>query len=92
MEPKSFYDAFAGYYDLIFEDWEQSMQRQGAFIAELIARELPDATDVRVLDAAAGIGTQSLPLARAGFHVASRDLSSAAIQRLSREAEARDLA
>ena len=88
-DPKSFYDAFATYYDLIFEDWEQTMLRQGAFITELIARELPAVTNVRVLDAAAGIGTQSLPLARVGFQVACRDLSAAAIGRLACEAEKR---
>lgn len=90
-DPKSFYDSFAAYYDLIFENWEQSMQRQGSFIAELISRQLPGVSDARVLDASAGIGTQSLPLALAGFQVASRDLSTAAIERLSREAKTRNL-
>ncbi len=88
---ESFYDAFAEHYDLIFEDWEQSMTRQGAFIAQLIADELPDAPDLTVLDAAAGIGTQSLPLALRGFRVLCRDLSSGAIARLTREAESRHL-
>ncbi len=87
---ESFYDAFAEHYDLIFEDWEQSMLRQGAFIARLIADELPGATDLTVLDAAAGIGTQSLPLAQQGFQVICRDLSSGAIARLAREAKARN--
>lgn len=91
-DPESFYDALSTYYHLIFEDWEGSMQRQGAFIAQLIARELPALSNVRVLDAAAGIGTQSLPLARAGFEVVSRDLSRGAIERLTREAETRGLA
>ncbi len=90
-DPKSFYDSFAAYYDLIFEDWEQSMHRQGHFIAGLLQHELPAMPDARVLDAAAGIGTQSLPLARAGFQVFSRDLSNAAIDRLLHEAEARNL-
>lgn len=88
---RSFYDAFAAYYDLIFEDWERSMQRQGDFIADLIEKELSTAPGLRVLDAAAGIGTQSLPLARRGFHVHSRDLAPAAIARLRREAEQRGL-
>lgn len=90
-DPTSFYDAFAAHYDLIFEDWERSMQLQGDFIADLIAQELPASTGARVVDAAAGIGTQSLPLAQRGFRVQSRDLSPAAIGRLRREAETRGL-
>ena len=89
-DPKIFYDSLAEFYDLIFEDWNVSMQRQGQAIAELIARLLPDAPPpIRVLDAAAGIGTQSLPLAQLGFDVTCRDLSAEAISRLQREASAR---
>ena len=77
----SFYDELADCYDLIFEDWEASMERQGEAIATLLGRYLP-ATSLRVLDAAAGIGTQSLPLAKRGYRVSSRDLSTASIARL----------
>lgn len=88
----TFYDSLAEFYDLIFEDWGASMQRQGRAIAELISRLLPDATPpIRVLDAAAGIGTQSLPLAELGFELTCRDLSAAAIARLQREARSRSL-
>ena len=91
-EPALFYDALAPYYDLIFEDWGASMQRQGAAIATLLRRFLPAAVvPLRVLDATAGIGTQSLPLAELGFEVASRDVSSSAIARLAREAAQRGL-
>ena len=45
-----------------------------------------------MLDVAAGIGTQSLPLARLGHDVTARDLSRAAISRLAREASSRGLA
>lgn len=90
-DAKSFYDAFAAHYDVIFEDWDASMQRQGSFIADLIARELPGRRSVELLDAAAGIGTQSLPLAQRGFRVVSRDLSPMAIDRLKREAQVRGL-
>jgi SAM-dependent methyltransferase len=86
----SFYDELADDYDLIFEDWEASMDRQGDAIAALIGRYLPG-TGLRVLDAAAGIGTQSLPLAKRGFRVSSRDLSAASIARFRREAAARGL-
>jgi len=88
---KSFYDDFANYYDLIFDDWDRSMQRQGDFIAQLISDHHGDGRPIAVLDASAGIGTQSLPLAQRGFEVHCRDLSCAAITRLQCEADARGL-
>lgn len=93
MDPAQFYDDLASYYDLIFEDWEASMVRQGNAIAALLTRSLPDQTKaIAVLDVAAGIGTQSLPLAKQGMSVTSRDLSSAAILRLQTEATRRGVA
>lgn len=87
-----FYDELTEYYELLFEDWNASMARQGAILAKLLSSTSPDANaPVRVLDAAAGIGTQSLALASRQFVVTSRDLSSAAIARLEREAASRDL-
>jgi len=44
-----------------------------------------------VLDVAAGVGTQALPLASAGFVVTARDLSPGAVARLSREVASRGL-
>ena len=55
--------------DLIDPDWEAAMERQG----DLLSRLLPQGC--RVLDVAAGIGTQSLPLAAKGYEVVARDLS-----------------
>jgi SAM-dependent methyltransferase len=95
LDTRHFYDALAPYYDLIFEDWDASMSRQGTVLAALIETELSDAhapsRAIRVLDAACGIGTQALPLAARGFRVTARDLSQGAIARLRREAEARGL-
>ena len=93
LETQQFYDDLASYYHLIFEDWDASMARQGDALVELIKAELGEfhAADVRVLDAACGIGTQTLPLAARGFRVAARDLSPAAVARLQREAEARQV-
>ena len=90
VSTSAFYDELASWYDLIFADWEASMSRQGAVLAQAIrdasaARGEP----LRVLDAAAGIGTQALPLAALGFDVTARDVSPAAIARLRREAGAR---
>lgn len=87
------YDDIADYYELIFPDWERSMARQGAAISEVLlangARQSP--SGFRILDAAAGIGTQALPLAAAGFEVTARDVAQGAIRRLGREAGLRGL-
>ena len=69
------------------------MARQGDALTSLIGSELGQlpAGDVRVLDVACGIGTQSLPLAARGFRVVARDLSPAAVSRLQQEADTRQL-
>lgn len=89
----SFYDDLAAHYDLIFEDWDASMERQGKAIMALLTRYLPGcAGPIRLVDAAAGIGTQSLPLAKLGCRVSSRDVSAKSVERLRREASDRALA
>jgi SAM-dependent methyltransferase len=95
LDPGRFYDELAAYDDLILEDWDASMSRQGAVLAALIEAELAGirapAAALRVLDAACGIGTQALALAARGFRVTARDVSEGAVARLRREAEARRL-
>ena len=93
VETKQFYDDLASYHHLIFEDWEASMARQGDALSNLIEKELGQSTPtvVRVLDAACGIGTQTLPLAARGFRLVARDLSPKAVNCLKREADARRL-
>jgi SAM-dependent methyltransferase len=93
MEPRKFYDELAPFYDLVFENWEASMLRQGAALDRLIREHLPLAHigRTRVLDAACGIGTQTLPLAILGYQVTARDLSPCAIARLFTEAQTRGL-
>ena len=36
-----FYESLAGYYHLIFEDWDRSIHRQAKTLDSLISRELP---------------------------------------------------
>ena len=69
------------------------MARQGAALVGLIEAELApfQPLGARILDAACGIGTQTLPLAARGFRLVARDLSPAAVARLQREAAARRL-
>jgi SAM-dependent methyltransferase len=93
VETKQFYDDLASYYHLMFENWDASMVRQGDALVTLIRAELEQSqpSAARVLDVACGIGTQTLPLAARGFRLVARDLSPAAVARLQREADARQL-
>jgi SAM-dependent methyltransferase len=86
---RSLYDGLAPFYHLIFEDWQASIDRQGEWLDGFIRGEWPSARTV--LDAAAGIGTQSLALAARGYRVTASDLSPVAVARAAREAELRGL-
>ena len=85
-----FYDDLAHYYHLLFDDWDDSLRRQESLLRGLLERELGSGA-FRVLDAACGIGTQSLAMARAGHSVTGSDLSPAAVRRARREAAKRGL-
>lgn len=86
-----FYDEFAAHYHLIFEDWEASMTRQAAAIRAILQHAGASGSGVNVLDCSCGIGTQSLGLAKLGYHVTGSDLSAGAIQRARAEAASREL-
>jgi 2-polyprenyl-3-methyl-5-hydroxy-6-metoxy-1,4-benzoquinol methylase len=89
-EVGAFYDALAGWYHLVYQDWEASIGRQGRALSPLLASEWGSEAR-RVLDAAVGIGTQALGLAARGFPVMGSDLSLAAVQRAGRGARRRGL-
>ncbi len=74
------YDDLAADYDRIFPDWRESSRRQGAALDRLVTSELGPGSR-RVLDCAAGIGTQALGLAGLGHRVAATDISGAALRR-----------
>ena len=84
-----FYDQLSPHYHLIFADWQASIDRQGQWLDAFIRAEWPQAATV--LDAAAGIGTQSLALAARGYRVTASDISASALARAAREAEQRGL-
>jgi len=85
-----FYDQLAPFYHLIYEDWESSIAWQGDFLHDIIQAEW--GSDVKsVLDAACGIGTQCLALARRGYRMTASDLSQGAVARAKVEAEVRGL-
>jgi SAM-dependent methyltransferase len=85
-----FYDDLAESYHLIFEDWNRSIERQADALGRVLA-ERWGLRDGRLLDVAAGIGTQALGLAARGFEVVAADLSPRAVARARREASRRGL-
>ena len=80
-----FYEQLAGDYHLIFEDWQESVRRQGRTLDRFIRAQLGRGP-VSVLDCSCGIGTQAIGLALHGYTVHATDLSSAAVARAEREA------
>jgi glycine/sarcosine N-methyltransferase len=91
LAARDFYDQLAGEYDLIFEDWSDSIARQGRLLDALI-RSRVTVKGATLLDCACGIGTQALGLAALGWNVVATDLSPLAVDRAAREARARALA
>lgn len=85
-----FYDKLAPHYHLLYADWEASIQRQGAALAQLLEQGGIFA-GAPVLDAACGIGTQALGLAAKGYELTASDLSPGALERLRQELDRRGL-
>jgi SAM-dependent methyltransferase len=86
----SFYDEFAPYYHLIFENWDASIDLQAAVLSQLIRSEWGDNCK-SVLDVSCGIGTQAIGLAQAGFSVTASDISAAQIERAKIESDNRNV-
>ena len=80
----SFYDELAPSYHLLYGDWEASVKRQGAALAELLRAD-GVAPGEPVHDAACGIGTQTLGLLQHDYRVSASDLSPGAVERLNAE-------
>lgn len=90
MDP-TFYDELAPFYDLLYGDWEASVERQADALDRLL-REAGVSAGSPVLDAACGIGTQTIGLAVRGYRVTASDLSPGAVARLRQELTTRGLA
>lgn len=88
---RAFYDQIADHYHLLFADWRASVERQAMVLDQLIRNEIGPGPHA-ILDCACGIGTQAIGLAWLGHRVHATDLSSAAIARAKREAEAAGVA
>jgi glycine/sarcosine N-methyltransferase len=81
----AFYEGMSPHYHLLFDDWDAAVVEQGRVLDRLIAaRHGPGPR--RAVDAACGIGTQALGLARCGHDVLGTDLSAPALARAGREA------
>jgi glycine/sarcosine N-methyltransferase len=85
-----FYDDLAQWYHLIFEDWNRSIDNQGAIFGPILEGHTGK-DSAYVLDCACGIGTQSIGLAQRGHIVVGSDLSRSAIARAAQEAPMRGL-
>lgn len=85
-----YYDDLTPHYKLMFHDWESSVQRH-ADILDGIIREYAGEGAHTVLDAACGIGTQSLGLVQRGYQVNASDISPAEIALAREEAAGRGL-
>jgi len=86
----SFYDQLAPYYHLLYGDWERAVIEQGAALAGLL-RQSGIEPGQPVLDAASGIGTQTIGLLTCGHAVTASDISPKAIERLNEELRRRAL-
>ena len=84
-----FYDGLSSIYELVYEDWPRSVERQGAALEALIRERHPHAQEIA--DVACGIGTQCLGLAQRGFTVTASDIAPQAVERARREAASRGL-
>ena len=87
---QAFYDQLSPFYHLLYPDWEASIVRQGRGL-EALLQEFGVAPHARILDAACGIGTQTLGLAQRGYHVTASDISMGAVSRARAEADRRGL-
>jgi len=85
---RDFYDALAPWYNAVYQDGEASIARQADALTALLVKEW-GAGCRRVLDAAAGVGTQALGLAARGYYLVGSDLSRVAVRRMVAEARRR---
>ncbi len=75
-----FYDELAPYYHLLYGNWEQAVSHQGTELATILL-DFGVEPGSAVLDAASGIGTQTLGLLMQGYRVTASDISPKAIER-----------
>jgi SAM-dependent methyltransferase len=87
---ETFYDSLAPYYRWLYADWAASVARQAA-ILDAVIREVCGPGAQQILDAACGIGTQTLGLAGLGYRLTASDISSVEVELARAEASQRGL-
>lgn len=87
---EGFYDRLSPFYKYIFKDWDVSVDRQAAILDEII-REYFGENVRSILDAACGVGTQTIGLAQKGYRVTASDISEGEIEEARLEAARRKL-
>ncbi|MGO4789485.1 class I SAM-dependent methyltransferase [Paenibacillus sp. 2KB_20] len=84
-----FYNELSETYHLIFKNWPETVQWQGAFFDKFIRSLYAEGHEgpIDLLDASCGIGTQALGLAQHDFTVTATDISPNSVERAKREAD-----
>jgi len=84
----SFYDSLAPWYDVVYGDWQGSIERHADALMSILLEERGTEPQ-RILDAAVGVGTQALGLAARGCSLTGADISLVAVRRAMAEAHGR---
>jgi SAM-dependent methyltransferase len=87
---EAFYDNLAPYYRWLYADWDAGVTRH-ASVLDAVIREAIGLQVREILDAACGIGTQTLGLAELGYRLTDSDISSVEIELARAEAARRGL-
>jgi SAM-dependent methyltransferase len=87
---EAYYNQLAPFYRYLFQDWEKSVVWH-AQVLDSVMREYFGSQVHRILDAACGIGTQSIGLAQLGYDVVASDISATELDFAAQEASQRSL-
>jgi SAM-dependent methyltransferase len=87
---EAYYNQLAPFYRYLFPDWERSVLWHAEVMDEVI-QEYFGSRVRRVLDAACGIGTQSVGLAQLGYEITASDISETELSLAQEEAARRSL-
>ena len=87
---ENFYNQLSPYYKYIFQDWNASVERQAAILDGVIREYFGDEV-LTILDAACGMGTQTIGLAQKGYRLTATDISEGEIEKARLEASQHNL-
>ncbi len=87
---ESFYNQLSPYYKYIFQDWNASVDRHADILVGVIREYFGDRVH-SILDAACGIGTQTIGLAQRGYQLTASDISAGELEKARLEATSRSL-